>query len=66
LLPKRHVRALVDLSRPEKQQLAEAMQQVVRTYDSLFGFAFPYSTSVSSRLVLFFLFPPCCTYLRMC
>lgn len=43
VLPKRHVRALVDLRVDERRQLAEAVQEVTRRYDNLFECHFPYS-----------------------
>lgn len=45
VLPKRHVRALVDFSEAERLQFAEAIQEVTRRYDNLFQCSFPYSTS---------------------
>lgn len=46
VLPKRHVRSLVDLSPAERLQLAEAMQEVTRRYDNLFECSFPYSSGI--------------------
>lgn len=43
LLPKRHVRALVDLSAEERVLFAESIQEVARRYDNLFETHFPYS-----------------------
>lgn len=43
ILPKRHVRALVDLSAEERVLFAEAIQEVARRYDNLFETHFPYS-----------------------
>lgn len=43
LLPKRHVRGLVDLNKTERLQFAEAILHVTRSYDTLFGMTFPYS-----------------------
>ncbi|KAK9424054.1 putative Galactose-1-phosphate uridylyltransferase [Seiridium unicorne] len=42
LLPKRAVRSLVDLNGTEMFQFAEAMLQVNKIYDNLFGMTFPY------------------------
>ena len=47
IIPKRQVRSLVDLNRTERLEFAEAMLQVNRAYDNLFGIAFPYSTYLS-------------------
>jgi UDPglucose--hexose-1-phosphate uridylyltransferase len=44
LLPKRQVRALVDFNKTERFQFAEAILQITRIYDNLFGSTFPYST----------------------
>ncbi|KAI3536356.1 galactose-1-phosphate uridylyltransferase, partial [Colletotrichum filicis] len=46
ILPKRHVRALVDLSAEERLQFAEAIQEVARRYDNLFETHFPYSSGI--------------------
>lgn len=46
VLPKRHVRALVDLTPAERLQLAEAIQEVTRRYDNLFECSFPYSSGI--------------------
>ncbi len=46
VLPKRHVRALVDLSEVERMGLAEAVHEVTRRYDNLFQCSFPYSESL--------------------
>lgn len=45
VLPKRHVRALVDFTPAERLQFAEAIQEVTRRYDNLFQCSFPYSKS---------------------
>lgn len=45
VIPKRHVRALVDLSDAERMWFAEAVQEVTRRYDNLFECSFPYSES---------------------
>lgn len=45
VIPKRHVRALVDLSDAERVWFAEAVQEVTRRYDNLFECSFPYSKS---------------------
>ena len=44
VLPKRHVRALVDLTSEERSQLADTIQEVTRRYDNLFECSFPYSS----------------------
>lgn len=44
VLPKRHIRALVDLTAQEREDYAEAIQEVTRRYDNLFETNFPYST----------------------
>lgn len=43
IIPKRHVRALVDLTDEERLQFSEAIQEVTRRYDNLFETSFPYS-----------------------
>lgn len=43
VIPKRHVRALVDLTADERAFFAEAIQEVTRRYDNLFETHFPYS-----------------------
>lgn len=43
VIPKRHVRALVDLTDEERVWFAEAIQEVTRRYDNLFECSFPYS-----------------------
>ncbi|KAF4123051.1 UDPglucose--hexose-1-phosphate uridylyltransferase, partial [Geosmithia morbida] len=46
LLPKRHVRSLVDLDDSERLQFAEAIQEITRRYDNLFECSFPYSSGI--------------------
>ncbi|PHH73873.1 hypothetical protein CDD80_3521 [Ophiocordyceps camponoti-rufipedis] len=46
VLPKRHVRCLVDLSCRERLALAEAIHEVTRRYDNLFECSFPYSSGI--------------------
>lgn len=46
VLPKRHVRALVDLTDAERTGFAEAIQEVTRRYDNLFETNFPYSSGL--------------------
>ncbi|KAI8202189.1 Galactose-1-phosphate uridylyltransferase [Colletotrichum sp. SAR 10_76] len=46
ILPKRHVRALVDLSAEERVLFAESIQEVARRYDNLFETHFPYSSGI--------------------
>jgi UDPglucose--hexose-1-phosphate uridylyltransferase len=45
VLPKRHIRALVDMDAKERLQFAAAIQEVTRRYDNLFECSFPYSVS---------------------
>lgn len=61
VLPKRHVRALVDLSESERLQFAEAIQEVTRRYDNLFQCSFPYSEFGPRPLVHF----PICGRLKL-
>lgn len=51
VIPKRHVRALVDLTDEERSWLAEAIQEVTRRYDNLFECSFPYSEFVGITLL---------------
>ncbi|KAJ9156387.1 Galactose-1-phosphate uridylyltransferase [Pleurostoma richardsiae] len=46
IIPKRHVRALVDLTERERLAFAEAIQEVTRRYDNLFECSFPYSSGI--------------------
>lgn len=46
VLPKRHIRALVDLTDEERIQFAQAIQEVTRRYDNLFQCNFPYSSGL--------------------
>ncbi|SPN98491.1 probable galactose-1-phosphate uridylyltransferase [Cephalotrichum gorgonifer] len=46
VLPKRHVRALVDFTAEERMWFAEAVQEVTRRYDNLFQCSFPYSSGI--------------------
>ncbi|CAI4214929.1 unnamed protein product [Parascedosporium putredinis] len=46
VIPKRHVRALVDFTEEERLQFAEAIQEVTRRYDNLFQCSFPYSSGI--------------------
>lgn len=43
VIAKSHKRALVDFSKQEKEDLAEAVAEVTRRYDNLFETSFPYS-----------------------
>lgn len=43
VVSKRHARALVDLTKEEKEGLAEVIAEVTRRYDNLFETQFPYS-----------------------
>ncbi|KAF7883885.1 hypothetical protein EAF00_011197 [Botryotinia globosa] len=42
VIPKRHIRALVDLTDIEKLHFAEAILHLAQSYDKLFGYPFPY------------------------
>jgi len=46
VLPKRHAPQLRDLTDPERDALADAIQQLTRRYDALFDVSFPYSMGV--------------------
>lgn len=46
ILPRRHIRSLVDLSKPERMHLAEAISETTRRYDNLFETSFPYSMGI--------------------
>ncbi|PHH63660.1 hypothetical protein CDD81_5641 [Ophiocordyceps australis] len=46
LLPKRHIRSLVDFRPEERLQFAEAIQEITRRYDNLFECSFPYSSGI--------------------
>ncbi|KAI1756700.1 galactose-1-phosphate uridylyltransferase [Xylaria castorea] len=46
LLPKMHISRLVDLSDEKRFQLAEAILQVTKAFDNLFGVTFPYISGV--------------------
>lgn len=46
VLPKRHIRSLVDFTTSERLQFAEAIQEVARRYDNLFECNFPYSSGL--------------------
>lgn len=46
ILPKRHVRALVDLDDTERGELAAAIAELTRRYDNLFETSFPYSMGI--------------------
>lgn len=46
VLPKRHVRALVDFTAEERLRFAETIQEVTRRYDNLFECSFPYSSGI--------------------
>ena len=48
VLPKRHIRALIDFTTEERAHFAEAIQEVTRRYDNLFECSFPYSESFTS------------------
>ncbi|KAH7324641.1 galactose-1-phosphate uridylyltransferase [Stachybotrys elegans] len=46
IIPKRHIRSLVDFSDEERLHFAEAIQEVTRRYDNLFECNFPYSSGL--------------------
>lgn len=46
ILPKRHLRALVNLTEEERVAFSEAIQEVTRRYDNLFETNFPYSSGL--------------------
>ncbi|KAF7560957.1 hypothetical protein G7046_g3215 [Stylonectria norvegica] len=46
VLPKRHIRCLIDFKDEERLQFAEAIQEVTRRYDNLFECIFPYSSGI--------------------
>lgn len=46
IIPKRHIRGLVDMDASERLQFAEAIQEVTRRYDNLFECSFPYSSGI--------------------
>ncbi|KAF4974790.1 hypothetical protein FZEAL_8344 [Fusarium zealandicum] len=46
VLPKRHIRSLIDFKPEERLQFAEAIQEVARRYDNLFECNFPYSSGL--------------------
>jgi UDPglucose--hexose-1-phosphate uridylyltransferase len=46
IIPKRHIRSLVDFKDEERLQFADAIQEVTRRYDNLFECNFPYSSGL--------------------
>lgn len=46
ILPRRHVRRIVELSAPERDGLADALKRITARYDNLFDVAFPYTMGV--------------------
>lgn len=46
LLPKRHIRRIVELTEPERDALADALKRLTTRYDNLFEVAFPYTMGV--------------------
>lgn len=46
ILPKRHVRRIVELTDPERDALADALKRLTTRYDNLFEVAFPYTMGV--------------------
>jgi UDPglucose--hexose-1-phosphate uridylyltransferase len=49
IVPKRHVPSLLELDADGRDELAELLHLVVRTYDGLFGFTLPYVMALYSR-----------------
>ncbi|KAI8931268.1 galactose-1-phosphate uridyl transferase, variant 2 [Plenodomus lindquistii] len=46
IVPRQHKRSLVDFTKTERAQLAEAIAEVTRRYDNLFETQFPYSMGI--------------------
>lgn len=46
ILPKRHIRRIVELTEPERDALADALKRMTTRYDNLFEVAFPYTMGV--------------------
>ncbi|MBW3649760.1 MAG: galactose-1-phosphate uridylyltransferase [Actinobacteria bacterium] len=46
VVPRRHATSLLDLTEPERDDLAELLGQVLPGYDALFGFSLPYVMSL--------------------
>ncbi|KAH6890626.1 galactose-1-phosphate uridyl transferase [Thelonectria olida] len=46
ILPKRHIRSLIDFKDEERLLFADAIQEVTRRYDNLFECNFPYSSGL--------------------
>lgn len=46
IIAKQHLRSLVDFTPAQREQLAEAIHEVTRTYDNLFECSFPYSSGI--------------------
>ena len=46
VMPKRHIRSLLDFNDEDRLQFAEAIQEVTRRYDNLFECSFPYSSGI--------------------
>jgi UDPglucose--hexose-1-phosphate uridylyltransferase len=46
ILPKRHIRRIVELSPAERDGLADALQRLTVSYDKLFDVSFPYTMGV--------------------
>ena len=46
VLPKRHIRSLLDFKQGERLLFSEAIQEVTRRYDNLFECSFPYSAGI--------------------
>jgi UDPglucose--hexose-1-phosphate uridylyltransferase len=46
LLPKEHIRRMVDMTPPQRDGLADALRRIATRYDNMFEIAFPYSMGV--------------------
>lgn len=46
IIPKRHIRSLIDFKPLERLQFCDAVQEVTRMYDNLFECSFPYSSGI--------------------
>jgi UDPglucose--hexose-1-phosphate uridylyltransferase len=46
LLPKRHIRRIVELADEERNALSDALKRITVRYDNLFGVSFPYTMGV--------------------
>ena len=46
LLPKQHIRRIVDMAPPQRDALADALKRITTRYDNMFEVPFPYSMGV--------------------